>query len=202
MVRCLGKTKDNHQCIRNLQHGFYCKSHSDQAPVLTNTVEVVSETASVVAPVLPTLYNLIMESIESGSFYKLKSVKKRAFQLTSLESSKARLSFHGLCVKIYNNSVFVYKPRFLTLELKKAWRKKQYRMFQARQTFAQRIGAGSQIKIQQESAVSYNNGFLSGSAHGQRSGIQSGLLLGFLLCLLLSAAAWTRVNCSSARITA
>jgi hypothetical protein len=203
MGRCLGKTKDNHQCIRNLQSGLYCKSHSAQAPLpLPAPVPVPAQAPVLVVKELPTLYDLVMDSIECGSFYKFKSVKKNAFQLTSLESGKARLVFHGIITKVYTNSVFVYKPRFLTLEMKKAWRRKQYRMFQARQEFARRICIGSQIKVQQELAASYGNGFLSGSAYGQRSGIKSGMFIGFLLSLLLSAAAFARINSCATRITA
>lgn len=197
-LRCIGKTKDNHQCIRNATDGTYCKSHMNQnktIPVIPTLVISPSY-----APKLPTLYELVFESIENGSFTGTRSVCKTQFDNTKYEESKARLLFHKLYVKTYNNSVFVYKPRFLTFEQKVAWRKKQYRMYLARIEFSRRVLERTQQQVEHTHAVAYGQGFLSGSAYGMRAGTKNGISIGFVLSCLVFAAAFAWVNGSATRI--
>lgn len=197
-VRCVGKTKDNHQCIRNATDGDYCKSHSNQNKIPVVPTLVISPNY---VPKLPTLYELILESIENGSFTGTKSVKKTLFDATKYEESKARLLFHKLYVKTYKNSIFVYKPRFLTYEQKVAWRKKQYRMYLARLEFSRRVMERTQQQVEKTHAVAYGQGFLSGSAHGMRAGTKNGISIGFVLSCLVLATAFTWIYGSTARIT-
>lgn len=196
--RCIGKTKDNHQCIRNATDGNYCKSHSNQNKIPVIPTFVISPNY---VPKLPTLYELILESIENGSFTGTKSVKKTLFDATKYEESKTRLLFHKIYVKTYKNSVFVYKPRFLTFEMKKAWRKKQYRMYLARLEFSRRVMERTQQQVEKTHAVAYGQGFLSGSAHGMRYGTKNGISIGLVLSIVLFTTAFAWVYGSAARIT-
>lgn len=197
-TRCIGKTKDNHQCIRNATDGDYCKSHLKQQKTI---VVVPTLVISPFVPTLPTLYELILESIENGSFTGTKSVRKTLFDCAHYEESKIRLLFHKIYVKTYKNSVFVYKPRFLTFEMKKAWRKKQYRMYLARLEFSRRVMERTQQQVEKTHAVAYGQGFLSGSAHGIRYGTKNGISIGLALSILLFTTAFAWVYGSAARIT-
>jgi hypothetical protein len=198
-VRCIGKTKDNHQCIRNATDGVFCKSHLNQ----NKTIPVVPTlvVSPFYVPKLPTLYELIFESIENASFTGTKSVRILLFDNTKYEESKTRLLFHKLYVKTYKNSVFVYKPRFLTYEQKVAWRKKHYRMYLARLEFSRRVIERTQQHVEKTHAVAYGQGFLNGSAHGVCFGTKNGISIGFVLSCLVFAAAFAWVNGGAAKIT-
>ena len=134
MPRCSGYTKDRHQCIRNAAHGLYCKSHIPKTVVPNVTescnesidesiCEPVCEPVSVQSnPELPTLYDYVHNYIQNGNFENFINVQKYLFARDSFDSSKSLLRNHGLAVKLYKNSVYVYRPAFISASAKRKHR--------------------------------------------------------------------------------
>jgi hypothetical protein len=126
MPRCSGYTKDRHQCIRNAAHGLYCKSHIPKL-VVPNVTESCNESIKEPVPIqsnleLPTLYDYVCNYIQTGTFHNCMNVHKSLFAYDSFDSSKSLLHNVGLAVKLYKNSVYVYRPAFVSASAKRKHR--------------------------------------------------------------------------------
>jgi len=121
MPRCSGYTKDRHQCIRNAAHGLYCKSHIPK--IVPNVTESICEPVPIQSNLeLPTLYDYVNARIQNGNFQNCMNVHKSLFACDSFDSSKSLLRNVGLAVKLYKNSVYVYRPAFMSASAKRKHR--------------------------------------------------------------------------------